>query len=110
MTLDPTNAEPRTILVGIFDAQEDATRAAEALGEAGFRHVRQADAAASLAGPEAARAEAMRVLLELHPTEELGAEEAALLEDQAAAGRTLVVLDPGDAVDRAWAIRVGPAR
>ncbi len=104
MALDPTNAEPRTILVGIFDGQADATRAAAALGEAGFRQVRQADAAAYLAGPEAARADAMRSLLELHPSEELGAEEAALLEDQAATGRTLVVLDPGDAVDRAWAI------
>ncbi len=104
MALDPASAEPRTILVGIFDAEADAARAAEALAEAGFRHVRVADAAATLAGSEAARTAAMRGLLELHPSEELGQEEASLLQDQAAAGRTLVVLDPGDAVERAWAI------
>jgi stress response protein YsnF len=104
MAVDPTSAEPRTILVGIFDAETDASRAAEALAEAGFLHVRVADAAISLGGPEATRSAAMRGLLELHPSEELGDEEASLLQDQAAAGRTLVVLDPGDAVDRAWAI------
>jgi uncharacterized protein (TIGR02271 family) len=104
MALDPASAEPRTILVGIFDAEADAARAAEALAEAAFRHVRVADAAAALAGSEAARTAAMRGLLELHPSEELGHEEASLLQDQAAAGRTLVVLDPGDAVERAWAI------
>ncbi|MBV9356506.1 MAG: DUF2382 domain-containing protein [Chloroflexi bacterium] len=104
MALDPASAEPRTILVGIFDADADAARAAEALAEAGFGQVRVADAAASLAGSEAARTAAMRELLELHPSEELGQEESSLLQDQAAAGRTLVVLDPGDAVERAWTI------
>jgi stress response protein YsnF len=104
MALDPASAEPRTILVGIFDADADASRAAEALAAAGFVHVRVADAATTLAGPEARRTAAMRGLLELHPGEELGEEEATLLQAQAAAGRTLVVLDPGAAVDGAWAI------
>jgi uncharacterized protein (TIGR02271 family) len=104
MSLDAANTDPRTILVGIFDAQDDAARAVEALGSAGFGHVRIADAATTIDVPAEQRAAALRELLELHRTEELGEEETTLLQDQAAAGRTLVVLDPGDEVDRAWAI------
>jgi uncharacterized protein (TIGR02271 family) len=95
-------AEPsdRSILVGVFESSTDAQQAIAALRAAGFDHVRWRGPAR---GP-ASEGGSVRELLGLSDSEQLGREETAFLDGQSAAGRTLVVLDPGDRADEAWAL------